>query len=157
MKKKAINLENGFTLIELMIVVVIIGVIAAVALPTYNDAIQKSRRSDAYDALLDCAAAQTRRYTTSSPSSYLDQAGIYGRELCGATNVANQLFSKDGHYFLTITNNNCEVTGGRFWCFSITATAQGSQTNDSDCLTLTIDQTGRKTATPNVQGSCWRS
>ena len=145
----------GFSLIELMIVLAVVGVLAAIAIPSYLDVVQKARRTDAQEALLECAAAQTRRYTTTARPSYMDQALALNLGLCGADG-AGQLVSDEGYYQLTIANPNC-TTNGLFWCFIITATAVGAQAADTDCLTFSIDHTGRRIATPDSAGQCWRS
>lgn len=145
----------GFTLIELVITVAIIGLLTAVALPSYLDTVRKARRADAYEALLDCAAAQTRRYTTSARPSYMNQAGALGQGVCGADGGGN-LVSEEGHYTLAITNPNC-TSNSLFWCFTITATAVGAQADDTDCATFSIDHIGRKLASPDTEGRCWRS
>src|SRR5690606_38472416 len=54
----------GFTLIEVMIVVAIIGILAAIAYPSYQDHVRKSRRADAQTALLELAQFMERHYTT---------------------------------------------------------------------------------------------
>ena len=64
---------NGFTLIELMIVVAIIGILASIAYPSYQDSVMKSRRADATGALLGFANAMERRFTETN--SYLGAAG----------------------------------------------------------------------------------
>lgn len=58
--------ERGFTLIELMIVVAIIGILAAIAYPSYQNSVEKSRRTDAKSALSGLAGAMERHYTTNS-------------------------------------------------------------------------------------------
>lgn len=65
---------SGFTLIELMIVVVIIGILAAIAYPSYTRWITETRRSDAQNALLDLAARQER---------YFSQCNSYTTNLVG--------------------------------------------------------------------------
>ena len=61
--KYASHSSKGFTLIELMIVVVIIGILAAVAVPAYFNHILRSRQADAYHNLLDIKAAQEVVYS----------------------------------------------------------------------------------------------
>ena len=61
--KYASHSSKGFTLIELMIVVVIIGILAAVAVPAYFNHILRTRQSDAYHNLLDIKAAQEMVYS----------------------------------------------------------------------------------------------
>jgi len=79
--------HNGFTLIELMIVVAIIGILAAVAYPSYQEYVKSSRRAEAQSALMGLAAAMERHFTvsntykgagsgggdTGAPSIYYDQ------------------------------------------------------------------------------------
>ncbi len=74
--KTVSRFSRGFSLIELMIVVVIIGILAAVAIPAYLNHILRSRQADAYHNLLDIKAAQEVYY--SLQDEYFDTLGVLG-------------------------------------------------------------------------------
>jgi len=159
--------QKGFTLLEVVIVMVVIAILSAIAFPSYQDSVRKARRGDAQEALLECASAQARYFTRTAPSSYMQQADAIADDVCGSTGAGNPLVSQEGFYTLTITNNSCtqEVAGNdTFWCFSVRANPQGPQTKDTDCLSLTIDERGNRSASVNTDGTgtdttdiCWRS
>jgi type IV pilus assembly protein PilE len=142
--------NKGFTLVELMIVVVVFTILASFAIPSYMDNLRKSRRSDATIALNTLAAQQEkffafyRTYTTviAGPGGCSDAA-------CGLNQQdAN---SANDHYTLTATANGTS--------FTLTATAVGNQANDEQCKTFTLDNAGVRTATNAGGGdtteACW--
>ncbi len=57
------NRPGGFTLIEVMVVVTIVGILAAIAYPSYQDIVRQTRRADALSALMDMMAKQERYFT----------------------------------------------------------------------------------------------
>lgn len=116
----------GFTLIELMIVVVIISIIAAVAYPSYQDSVSKARRSDGQAALLDILNAQERYFTENN---------TYTVTLADIDRAAT---SEDGHY--TIEAAACGT--GIDVCVLLTASPQGAQSSDG---ALTLNSLGVKT------------
>lgn len=132
---------NGFTLIELMVVVAIIGVISAIAFPSYNSYMNKSRRADAKVGLQKLADKQERFYLQNNTyTSVFTSAGL---------NTSTT--SEEGYY--TFAVDSASVSG-----FSMTATAVGIQANDIDCATLTLSSTSLKTATAGSGGDatkCW--
>ena len=136
---------TGFTLIELMMVLVIIGVLLSIALPSYKQSLFKARRTEAKTMLLDIATRQEQLMLDSS---------TYTTELSdlGLTSL-NESEEKD-QYFATL--QSCP-TGTIKTCYVLTATpSEGSQQiNDSDCTSFSVDSFGNKTATGDTKNECW--
>lgn len=103
------SLNAGFTLIELMIVVVIVGILAMVAVPSYNNSVTKARCSDGQAALLDIMAKQERFFTENN--LYTTNMGA------GGLNLSNTS-SQEGYYTIAAAND----CGGLANCVTLTAT-----------------------------------
>lgn len=136
--------NSGFTLIELMIAVAIISIIAAIAIPSYNDSVRKTKRTDAKAALAKAATLQERYYTENNG---------YTNDI---TDVGGSA-SEEGYYTLSSDTSACASS-----CFVLTATvnAGGEQALDETCWTFTLDHTGRKASATkagvaNASKTCW--
>lgn len=127
---------RGVTLLELMAVVAIIGILAAIAVPSYRNYVMRAQRTDAMSALLRVAAAQEKFYLQNNQyTDDLDALGIPGTE--------------NGWYDLAIDNTDV----ARDFTVTATAASGGAQESDSHCATFSLTSTGVKTATNT---DCWR-
>ncbi len=131
---------RGFTLIEVMIVVVIISLLAGLALSSYGNYIRKARRADVKADMLQLAQLMERNYTESNDFS-ADAAG-------NPINLAT--FGITGGPFYNLSLARAATT------YTISAAPVGSQQKDVLCMTLTLNQAGVRT----VSGSggvvdCW--
>lgn len=121
----------GFNLIELLIVIVIIGILAAIAVPSYQGSVRKSNRSDGQAVLLEAASRMERYYYTNNTyETDLTKLGY-----SSSSGVA----SPEGHYTLEViaATTACPIKT----CYKLQATAQNNQTPDGD---LTLDSLGQK-------------
>lgn len=117
--------SKGFTLIELMIVVVVLGILAKIALPAYQESVKKGRRAAAQSHLMEIAQREQQ---------YLLDARAYASTLTALGVTTPTDVAK--YYTIKV-----DVAGAPP-SFTITATAQGTQASDGD---LTLDSTGAKT------------
>lgn len=124
--------HKGFSLVELMIAVAIVGILAAIAYPTYTSHMRKTRRNMAAACLQENAQYLQRWYTTR-----LTYVGAEAQP-CEA--------ELDPYYTVTV-----EVTGAR--SFTATAAPKSSQSGDA-CGTLTLDDKGTQTHSGDGDG-CW--
>ena len=134
--------SRGFTLIELMITVAIVGILAAIAYPSYTSYIVRSNRSAAQGYMLELSNLQQR---------YLLDARAYAANLTALNSSAPSNVSSN-YSVATALKTGTTLPG-----FTITATPTGNQlARDTACGTLTIDEAGTKTAsgTSGVPG-CW--
>lgn len=133
--------SRGFTLIELMIVVAVVGILAAIAYPSYIDSIRKSRRADAKSALLDATQRQERFFTENNQYTATIGAGGLNFLVDGDGNV----YTTDRYYTLAITNAAANAAG-RISTFTITATpvAGTTQEKDATCPSFSLNHLGVK-------------
>ncbi len=160
MIKVKLGISSGFSLVELMIVIAIIGVLAAVAFPSYQESIKKSRRADAKVGIIAFAAAMERHFTENN--NYCDAAtggadvancGTATDTDTGTPSIINPSVPLDGgtaYYNLTIS----AVTATTF---TLLATRTGAATGD-ECGDFTYTQAGVKGLANNTHSvaTCWQ-
>lgn len=135
--------NSGFTLVELMIVVLIVGIISVIAVPSYMDMIRSSNRADAKAVLNDVAHRLQRCFTTYSAYNSGDCA------VAGSITGGNSVDSEKSYY--TVTGVLAAAS------FDLTAlpVAGKTQSKDSECLSLTLDEAGTRGATGSNTAECW--
>lgn len=132
--------EQGFTLIELMIVVAVISILAAIAYPSYQEYVLRSRRAEG-QAFLNDAAARQERYRAQN-GSYT--ATVSDLKLPGGDK------SDRGYYQLEIDPKDG---------YTLTAKRQGAQIADTKCGNLTLNAAGTKgldSPSGGTVDTCWR-
>jgi type IV pilus assembly protein PilE len=135
----------GVTLIELMVVVIVIGTLAIIAIPSYRQYSMRAQRTDAKQALLRLATNQERFY-------------LQNRRYGGTADLANPLLafnpptSEKGAYAIAVPLANVTT-------FTATATVRTGgafdQTRDTECVSFSITAQGVRTAAPDPLGRCW--
>ena len=134
---------RGFTLIELMIVVAIVAILTAIALPSYSRYVMRSRRASGHDILMQIATAQERYYTNFNKYA-TDLSADLGFD-------AASLTGEGGYYIVSL------APGASANSFTLVATPQGAQAGDV-CKNLTLSNAGVKDwsgAKPPTNGNCW--
>jgi type IV pilus assembly protein PilE len=132
--------QTGVTLIELIVVVIIVGILAGIAVPSYRNYIIRTHRVEAKSTLLNLLSNQERFYLANN--TYADNDALTDAPPAGLGMPAT---TENGWYTLAI--NAADAAG-----FTATATATGGQAQDTDCATFTINQAAVKTATST---NCW--
>jgi len=144
--------QCGMTLIELVVVVMIVGILAAVAIPSYRNYVIRSQRVDAKDALLVIATAQEKHYL---------QCNTYATDIAAATDCAagelqGTANSKNGWYTITLPM----VADATAFSVTITADAGDNQAQDLACQSFTVTSAGVRTAADDGgndnTAECWR-
>jgi type IV pilus assembly protein PilE len=143
---------RGVTLVELLVVIVIIGILASIAVPSYRNYLLRAQRSDATAALLRMAAAQEKFYLQNN--TYTTDVTPTGLNLVAAT----PLNSEHGWYQITVAAGASGLTVD--YVATATALAAGPQIKDTPCRTFTINQNGLRGAKDSSNtvntALCWR-
>jgi type IV pilus assembly protein PilE len=146
----------GFTLIELMVTVAIVGILATIAATSYQSQVMRSRRTDARSAVLDLAGREEKLFSTTNQYSNSPAALGYGT---GAATFPIAVGSSGTDYYnVTVVTPDTVTQGGAANTYLITATpiAGMQQAGDTTCASLSVNQLGQQTATPAANAAtCW--
>jgi type IV pilus assembly protein PilE len=154
--------NRGFTLVELIVAMVILATLAAIAIPSYNQYVLKSHRTEAKSALMDAASLEERYFSTSN--LYTSNGMNLGYGIAGPPVPVGT-----GYYVISVITAvapvapTAAVPGGTPATFTITAVpAAGSmQVSDTACASFSINSQGQQTAltsggTDNT-ANCWQN
>ena len=153
MKVQTMGGMRGFTLVELMVVVVVASILLAVAVPSYMSQIRQSRRTDARTAILDLAGREERYFSTNA-ATYSTTPSDLGYAAFGAANPVGS-----GYYYLTVCSPACapsalaaSAPGAPSYTVIALPVAGSSQANDTPCQGFAVDSTGAQFA---ETGGAW--
>lgn len=127
---------TGFTLVELMVAVVVLGIILAIAYPTYTDFVERSRRSEATEALQNLSTLQEQYYN--------DNKAYTGN----LSDLGMPVNTENDYYQLSIPAG--ATVDGTLQSYTLRANAIGAQASDTECATIQLNSDGDKTP-----GNCW--
>lgn len=138
---------RGVTLVELMIVIVVIGILAAIAVPGYRRYLIRSQRSEAKIGLMQLQTAQEKFYL---------QNNAYTTNITGAppAGLGLQNVTETGKYDLAVA-----LVDATAQAYTATATPRtgGGQTDDTQCINFTINERGtRGVSGPYGTQACWK-
>ncbi len=150
--------QNGVTLVELMVVVMVIGILSAIAYPSYQKYARRTNRVMAKTVMMEVQSREEsyfsdrKRYADDlTKLSYPAATTFY------ITNTGDTSASTSGTAIYSITLSATTATGASGpTSYSIAAAPLNTQTRDTDCGTLTLKSTGKKIASGNAGADCWR-
>jgi len=129
--------SNGYTIIELLLVVAIIGILGSIALNFFGDSVVRANRTDARSGLTQVAGSLEKCKS------------LYGGYNAANCNVVFPVATDSNYYSITA------VVAVSTFTLTATPVVGGPQANDADCTTLTLANTGVKGATGANTGDCW--
>ena len=133
---------RGMTLLELLIVVAIVGILAAVALPSFNDQVVKARRADARNSLFDWQIRQAQYFANTA--SYASISTILG-------SGSDTIDSDEGYYDVTVSSSSASTYQMR-----ATPKSGASQADDSECASyFCVNQDGVDLSGDCAPKACW--
>ena len=139
--------QRGVTLVELLTVVLIVGILAAIVVPSYQDSVRKARRADGQAVMMELAQWMERFYT---------ENGRYDQNRAGnavTTIVPVSLMAAPKESNVTYSNFALSNLAER--TFTITATPATAQVGDK-CGNLTLNQLGQKGVSASIAvEKCW--
>lgn len=142
---------RGFTLIELMVTVAVVAILAAIAFPSYQEQIRKTRRTDGKSKLLELVQREERFFTQNNTYT-TDFTQLFNGASSSVT--ATTAMSDNGYYQITIASGVGGV-GTIANVYTLTATPQTPQDSDTKCANLTLSSTNVKSASGPLGAACW--
>ncbi len=145
---------RGFTLIELMITVVVIGILAAIAMPIYLNQVREARRTEARNALLELASREERYFATNSQYTNSASALGYGTSTWPVT-------LDSGFYQINVYNVD-NTQNPPYFELAVTVVAGTDQAKDTSCQSFWVDSSGKEWSTSSTSptgtdttATCW--
>lgn len=141
MGTKMINKKNGFTLIEMVVTVLIVGILGTYAVNSYKSSVLKGNRADAKTKLLEVMQREER---------YFSEKNTYTVTMTDLGYSASPVPSDKGYYSISGSTPAGGLTAGVI----LTATTQGNQSNDTACMNFILNSNGQKTVSTSST-TCW--